>query len=76
MADPTRRLRIAIIAPVNTSQFNDLLLKAVQPSSSDCAPRSLISLSATGKDLATTTSTLESWSTGQSIGAMPAKFSD
>lgn len=31
MADPTRRLRIAIIAPVNTSQFNDLLLKAVQP---------------------------------------------
>ncbi len=31
MADATRRLRIAIIAPVNTSQFNDLLLKAVQP---------------------------------------------
>ncbi|WP_286745519.1 aspartate/glutamate racemase family protein [Aquabacterium sp. UBA2148] len=31
MADATRRLRIAIIAPVNTSQFNDLLLKAVAP---------------------------------------------
>lgn len=31
MADVARRLRIAIIAPVNTSQFNDLLLKAVQP---------------------------------------------
>lgn len=31
MADATRRLRIAIIAPVNTSQFNDLLLKAVEP---------------------------------------------
>ena len=31
MADTPRRLRIAIIAPVNTSQFNDLLLKAVEP---------------------------------------------
>ena len=31
MADANRRLRIAIIAPVNTSQFNDLLLKAVAP---------------------------------------------
>ena len=31
MADTSRRLRIAIIAPVNTSQFNDLLLKAVAP---------------------------------------------
>ena len=31
MADATRRSRIAIIAPVNTSQFNDLLLKAVEP---------------------------------------------
>lgn len=31
MADTARRLRIAIIAPVNTSQFNDLLLKAVEP---------------------------------------------
>jgi len=31
MADAQRRLRIAIIAPVNTSQFNDLLLKAVEP---------------------------------------------
>jgi len=31
MADTNRRLRIAIIAPVNTSQFNDLLLKAVAP---------------------------------------------
>ncbi|MBH1986667.1 MAG: racemase [Burkholderiales bacterium] len=27
----SRRLRIAIIAPVNTSQFNDLLLQAVTP---------------------------------------------
>lgn len=35
MADPkpeaNRRLRIAIIAPVNTHQFNDLLLRAVAP---------------------------------------------
>lgn len=31
MADTPRRLRIAIIAPVNTSHFNDLLLKAVEP---------------------------------------------
>lgn len=31
MAESTRRLRIAIIAPVNTDQFNDLLLEAVTP---------------------------------------------
>lgn len=31
MAEDARRLRIAIIAPVNTSQFNGLLLQAVQP---------------------------------------------
>ena len=31
MSASPQRFRIAIIAPVNTSQFNDLLLKAVQP---------------------------------------------
>lgn len=31
MVDTVQRLRIAIIAPVNTSQFNDLLLRAVTP---------------------------------------------
>lgn len=31
MVDTTRRLRIAIIAPVNTNQYNDRLLEAVRP---------------------------------------------
>lgn len=31
MVDTSRRLRIAIIAPVNTAQFNDLLLQSVKP---------------------------------------------